>query len=245
PAGHQDSAYLARLIAEQGITTMHFVPSMLQIFLEEKELAMRCASLRRVICSGEALPLELQERFFARLGAELHNLYGPTEAAIEVTYWDCERDTRLSCVPIGRPIANTHIYLLDRELRPVPVGVAGELYIAGAGLARGYMNRADLTAEKFIPDPFSSEPGARMYNSGDLARYLPDGAIDFLGCVDQQVNLRGQRIELGENEAVLDQHPSILQSAVILHTDARGEQRLVAYVTTEPGHTFMTQDMRE
>jgi amino acid adenylation domain-containing protein len=245
PGGHQDSAYLAGLIAEQRITVTHFVPSMLQLFLEEKELATRCASLRRVICSGEALPLELQERFFARLGAELHNLYGPTEAAIEVTFWDCERDSPLTCVPIGRPVANTQIYLLDKELRPVPVGVAGELYIAGAGLARGYNNRADLTAEKFIPDPFSSEPGARMYCAGDLARYLPDGAIDFLGRVDQQVKLRGQRIELGEIEGALDQHPSILQSAVVLHEDARGGQRLVAYATTEPGHTFTTRDMRE
>ena len=245
PGGHQDSAYLAGLIAERRITVTHFVPSMLQLFLEEKELATRCASLRRVICSGEALPLELQERFFARLGAGLHNLYGPTEAAIEVTYWDCERESPLTCVPIGRPIANTQIYLLDRELRPVPVGVAGELYIAGAGLARGYNNRADLTAEKFIPDPFSSEPGARMYCSGDLARYLPDGAIDFLGRADQQVKLRGQRIELGEIEGALDQHPSVLQSAVVLHADARGGQRLVAYATTEPGRDFTTRDMRE
>lgn len=244
PEGHQDSAYLLDLIAKQEITTIHFVSSMLQIFLEETELAS-CSSLKRVLCSGEALPLELQERFFARLGADLYNLYGPTEAAIEVTWWECTRDNRLSCVPIGRPIANTRIYLLDDKLRPVPVGVAGELYIAGDAVARGYLNRFDLTAEKFIPDPYGCKPGALMYRSGDLARYLPDGEIEFLGRVDQQVKLRGQRIELGEIEAALDQHSLILLSAVILHKDFRGEQRLVAFVTTEYGEAFTTREMRE
>ena len=242
PEGHQDSAYLLELIANQEITTIHFVSSMLQMFLEERDLAS-CRSLKRVLCSGEALPLELQERFFARLGADLHNLYGPTEAAIEVTWWACTRDNKHACVPIGRPIANTRIYLLDDKLRPVPVGIAGELYIAGDAVARGYLNRFDLTAEKFIPDPYS--PGARMYRSGDLARYLADGEIEFLGRVDHQVKLRGQRIELGEIEAALDQHSFILQSAVILHKDFRGEQRLVAFVTTESGETLTTREMRE
>jgi acyl-coenzyme A synthetase/AMP-(fatty) acid ligase len=244
PEGHQDSAYLLELIAKQEITTIHFVASMLQIFLEEKNLES-CRSIKRVLCSGEALPVDLQERFFARLGADLYNLYGPTEAAIEVTWWACTRDNKLSCVPIGRPIANTRIYLLDNKLQPVPVGVAGELYIAGDAVARGYLNRFDLTAEKFIPDPYGDKPGARMYRSGDLARYLPDGAIEFLGRVDQQVKLRGQRIELGEIEAALDQHSFILQSAVILHKDFRGEQRLIAFVTTEPGTTLTTREVRE
>jgi amino acid adenylation domain-containing protein len=244
PEGHQDSAYLLDLITRQEITTIHFVSSMLQLFLEETELS-NCRSIKRVLCSGEALPLELQERFFARLDAELHNLYGPTEAAIEVTWWQCTRDNKLSSVPIGHPIANTRIYLLDDKLRPVPVGIAGELYIAGEAVARGYLNRFDLTAEKFIPDLYSSTPGARMYRSGDLARYLANGAIEFLGRVDHQVKLRGQRIELGEIEAALDQHEVILQTAVILHRDFRGEQRLVAFVTTESGADFTTREMRE
>ena len=181
PGGHKDAAYLASLIREEKITTMHFVPSMLSAFLEQGGLAASCASLKRVICSGEALSFELQQRFFSFLPAELHNLYGPTEAAVDVTYWACERDSRLRTVPIGRPIANTQIYILDRHLQPVPIGVPGELHIGGIGLARGYHNRPELTAEKFIPDPFRSEPGARLYKTGDLARYLPDGAIEYLG----------------------------------------------------------------
>ena len=157
PGGHQDSAYLARLIAGQGVTTLHFVPSMLQVFLEAPGLE-GCSSLRQVFCSGEALPAELQKRFFERLGADLHNLYGPTEASVDVTFWQCERDRLPRTVPIGRPIANTQIYILDPHLRPSPIGVAGELHIGGAGLARGYLNRPELTAEKFIPNPFQSGP---------------------------------------------------------------------------------------
>ena len=171
PGGHRDPAYLVDLIAEQQITTLHFVPSMLNIFLECAGVE-RCNSLRQVFASGEALPFELQERFFKRLGADLHNLYGPTEAAVDVTYWACRRDSRQSIVPIGRPIANTQIYILDAKLQPVPIGVSGELHIGGIGLARGYLNRPELTAEKFIPDPFSEVPGARLYKTGDLARFL-------------------------------------------------------------------------
>ena len=149
------------------------------------------------------LPFELQQRFFSLLPAELHNLYGPTEAAVDVTFWACERESRLRTVPIGRPIANTQIHILDRHLQPTPIGVPGELHIGGIGLARGYHNRPELTAEKFIPDPFRSEPGARLYKTGDLARYLPDGAIEYLGRLDHQVKIRGFRIELGEIESVL------------------------------------------
>src|SRR6202040_3328345 len=148
--GHKDPDYLLSLIAEERITTLHFVPSMLQIFLHADNLE-RCSSLRRVFCSGEALPLEVQQQFFERCTAELHNLYGPTEAAVDVTSWACRPDYERSIVPIGRPIANTQIYLLDKNLRPVPVGVAGELHIGGVGLARGYLNRSELTAENFIP----------------------------------------------------------------------------------------------
>jgi amino acid adenylation domain-containing protein len=183
PGGHRDSAYLVNTINEKDITTIHFVPSMLQLFLEDWNVGS-CKGLKRVICSGEALPYELQERFFHSLDSELHNLYGPTEAAVDVTYWPCRRHSEVRSVPIGRPVANTQIYILDRRMRPVPVGVPGELHIGGIQVARGYVNRPDLTAGKFIPDPFSAEPGAHLYKTGDLCKFLPDGAIDYLGRLD-------------------------------------------------------------
>ena len=230
PGGHQDSRYLVKLIARERVTTLHFVPSMLSVFLAEPELE-ECRSLRRVICSGEALTKELQERFYAHMRAALHNLYGPTEAAIDVSHWACARgdDERLS-VPIGRPIANIQLYVLDDNLQPVPIGVAGELYIAGAGLARGYLNRPDLTAEKFIANPFGAEAGARMYRTGDAARLLEGGEIEFLGRLDDQLKLRGFRIELGEIESVLAEHPAIGECVVVARDTARdGERRIVAY----------------
>ncbi|HEY9421467.1 MAG TPA: amino acid adenylation domain-containing protein, partial [Thermoanaerobaculia bacterium] len=198
PGGHRDGAYLADTIAARRITTLHFVPSMLQVFLEEPGLE-RCRGLKRVICSGEALPRRLQDRFAERIGTGLHNLYGPTEASIDVTSWACQDDGR-STVPIGRPIANTRIYVLDRSLEPVPEGVAGELCIAGVGLARGYLGRPDLTAERFTPDPVSGF-GERIYRTGDLVRWLPDGSLDYLGRLDHQVKVRGFRVEAGEIEA--------------------------------------------
>ncbi len=233
PGGHQDAAYLTRTIQTEGITTLHFVPSMLQVFLEAPGVEA-CTSLIRVIASGEALPYELQRRFFGRLGAGLHNLYGPTEAAVDVTYWACEAEGKRSVVPIGRPVANTRIHLLDAHLRPVPVGVPGELYIGGVQVARGYLGRPELTAERFTPDPFSAEPGARFYRTGDLARYLPDGAIDFLGRIDHQVKLRGLRIELGEIEAAIAAHPGVREAVVLVRAEgsgALGAVNLVAYVT--------------
>src|SRR5207248_11155961 len=217
---------------EQQISTLHFVPSMLQVFLTEPGLE-RCTSLKRVICSGEALPFELQERFFSRLDVELHNLYGPTEAAIDVTSWRCKRESQDRMVPIGRPIANTQIYILDRFMHPVPIGVPGEMYIGGIGVARGYYNRPELTAEKFIPDPFGKEAGARLFKTGDLARYRPDGAIEFLGRIDYQVKIRGFRIELGEIEIVLGQHPGIKEVVVVAREDIPSEKRLVAYLVSE------------
>ncbi|MEW5860344.1 MAG: amino acid adenylation domain-containing protein [Cyanobacteriota bacterium] len=253
PGGHQDSGYLTQIIAQEQVTTIHFVPPMLQVFLEEPELE-KCQCLKRVICSGEALSYELQQRFFARLDAELHNLYGPTEAAIDVTYWTCQRESELPIVPIGRAIANTQLYILDRHLQPVPVGVPGELHIGGVGLARGYLNRPELTAQKFIPNPFKNLtplppslqgkgencspplPGEglgerfRLYKTGDLARYLPDGNIEFLGRIDNQVKLRGFRIELGEIEAALMHHPAIRETVVLLREDNPGDKRLVAYI---------------
>ncbi len=252
PEGHKDSAYLVRLIAEQQITTLHFVPSMLQLFLEEPDLE-QCASLRRVICSGEALPFELERRFFYRLRAELHNLYGPTEAAVDVTAWACTPDADVGqIVPIGQPIANIRIHLLDQSLNPVPIGVPGELYIAGVGLARGYLNRPDLTAERFVPSPLSVVSGQlqrttdpstslrasngqrttdnRLYRTGDLARYLPTGAIEYLGRIDHQVKIHGFRIELEEIEAALGQHEAVREAVVLAREDRPGDKRLVAYI---------------
>ncbi|GHO60113.1 hypothetical protein KSB_85880 [Ktedonobacter robiniae] len=230
PGGQSDAAYLARLIEEQRISTLHFVPSMLHAFLLEPELEARCQSLKRVICSGEVLTYELQERFFARLKTQLHNLYGPTEAAIDVTYWACQSGSKESVIPIGRPIANTQIYILDEAQQPVPVGVSGELYIGGVGVARGYHQRPELNREKFIPDPSNKDEGARLFRSGDLARYRPDGVIEFLGRIDHQVKIRGFRIELGEIEAALARHAAIHECVVIAREDTPGDKRLVAYI---------------
>lgn len=225
--GYKDSAYLVRLVAQEQVTFAYFVPSMLRVFLEEEGLDA-CACLKRIRCGGEPLSVELQERFFARLGIELHNYYALTEAGTII--WDCRRRDNRRFVPIGRPTANTRVYLLDSRLRLVPIGVPGEICIGGAEMARGYLNRPDLTAEKFIPDPFSDEPGARIYRTGDLARYLPDGNIDFLGRLDHQVKIRGFRIELGEIEAVLSQHPAVRKAVVLASDDVPGDRRLIAYL---------------
>ncbi len=244
PGGHQEPAYLVKLITSQNLSTLHFVPSMLQAFVEEPEL-FQCSSLRRVICSGEALPFELMERFFARLPAvQLHNLYGPTEAAVDVTYWSCQPNSPLNQVPIGCPIANTQIYLLDSYNHPVPIGVPGELHIGGTGLARGYLNRPDLTGERFIPNPFSDDPNARLYKTGDLARYLPDGNLEYLGRIDNQVKIRGFRIELGEIEAVLGQHTKVRENAVVLQETSGADKRLVAYIGPHQRQVIENKELR-
>ncbi|MDM0053598.1 non-ribosomal peptide synthetase/type I polyketide synthase [Variovorax sp. J22R115] len=234
PGGHRDRDALVHTIAVHGITTLHFVPSMLRQFLEARDLARCRATLRRVFCSGEALPFELQQRVFERLDVELHNLYGPTEAAVDVTHWRCRRDTALQTVPIGRPIANTRIHLLDRNGQPVPIGLPAQLHIGGVAVARGYRNRLDLTAEKFVPDPWADAPGARMYRTGDLCRWRPDGNIDYLGRIDTQVKLRGQRIELGEVQATLRAHPQVGDAAVDVerHGD---DARLLAWFVPRNG----------
>lgn len=251
PTGHKDSAYLRTLIQTEQITTVHFVPPMLQVLLDQPDIAA-CRSLRRVICSGEALPYELQERCFAQLGSsELHNLYGPTEAAVDVTGWSCRRNDTRHIVPIGFPVANTQLYVLDQNLQLVPVGVVGELYIGGVQVARGYLNRPDLTAERFVPNPFETPTvgcapvsrGTRLYRTGDRVRWLPDGAIEYLGRLDMQVKVRGFRIELGEIEAVLLEHPSVRTAVVLLRTDTPGHQRLVAYIVPTALSSFPNLDM--
>jgi amino acid adenylation domain-containing protein/non-ribosomal peptide synthase protein (TIGR01720 family) len=243
PGGHRDSSYLIDVIVEHGVTTIHFVPSMLRLFVEAEGVE-RCQSLKRVIASGEALGYELQERFHQKLEATLDNLYGPTEASVDVTHWECERESDLEVVPIGRPVANTQIYILDQYLNLAPIGAAGELHIGGKSLARGYNGRAGLTAERFIPSPFSREPGARLYQTGDLARQLPNGSIEYLGRIDHQVKVRGFRIELGEIEAALDQHPLVSESVVVAREDGPGQRRLVAYVVASHGETISASELR-
>jgi amino acid adenylation domain-containing protein len=234
PGGHKDAAYLRKLVATERVTVMHFVPSMLAMFLADADLT-GCGSLRAVVCSGEELPADLARACVEALpGAELHNLYGPTEAAVDVSAWHCEPEAlrHAARVPIGAPIANTALYVLDAAMAPVPVEVPGELYIGGAGLARGYLGRPALTAERFVPDPYGP-PGSRLYRTGDLARRRPDGTLDFLGRLDTQVKLRGLRIELGEIEAALRALPAVRDAAVIVREDRPGDKRLAAYVTPD------------
>ncbi|HVS37748.1 MAG TPA: amino acid adenylation domain-containing protein, partial [Gemmataceae bacterium] len=248
PDGHKDGAYLTRLIAEQKVTTLHFVPSMLEVFLQEPGLDA-CHCIRRIICSGEALPYNVQQRCFARLSAELHNLYGPTEAAIDVTAWACRRDDPRTIVPIGYPIRNVRIHILDERLQPVPAGESGELHIGGIAVGRGYLNRPELTAERFIPDPFGDDPADRLYKTGDLARWLPDGAIEYLGRLDHQVKIRGFRIELGEIESVLTEDPAVRSAVVTAREDQPGDKRLVAYIvpaaSTDAAHQEQVAQWRE
>ncbi|WP_439740574.1 amino acid adenylation domain-containing protein [Bradyrhizobium japonicum] len=228
PGAHRDPDALVDLIISQRITTVHFVPSMLVSFMDAKSVD-RCTSLRRVLCSGEALPAASVHRVRRVLPwTGLHNLYGPTEAAIDVTAWSCPAEFDEAIVPIGRPIANTRVYLLDGHGEPVPFGAVGELCIGGAGVARGYLNRPELTAERFIASPFVD--GDRLYRTGDLARYLADGNLEFLGRNDEQVKIRGFRIEPGEIAARLLEHPAVGDAVVVAREDGRGEQRLVAYV---------------
>jgi len=229
PGRHGDSRYLVELIEKERVTTLHFVPSMLSQFLEDPEVE-KCVSLRQVICSGEALPATVQEHFFTRMNAELHNLYGPTEASVDVTYWKCLRGEGDRAVPIGRPIANTQMYVLDQHLNALPVGVKGDLYIGGVGLGRGYQNRPELTADKFIPDSLGTEAGQRLYKTGDLARYRADGSLGFLGRGDFQVKVRGFRIELGEIEGALQSHEGIREAVVVARKSREGDHRLVAYL---------------
>ncbi len=225
PDAHRDPTELARLIQAHRITTAHFVPSMLDAFLSAP--ASEGLQLRRVFTSGEALDASLRDRFHGRVHAELHNLYGPTEAAVDVSYWPASAQDRARPVPIGFPVWNTRLYV-DARMQPLPVGVAGDLYLGGVQLARGYLGRDDLTAERFLADPFL--PGERIYRTGDVARWRSDGAVEYLGRSDHQVKLRGLRIELGEIEAALRELPGMERVEVLLRQDAPGDARLVAYV---------------
>jgi amino acid adenylation domain-containing protein len=238
----KDMPRLVRTLAAHGVTRLILVPSLLRTLLDTyRDLSHRLPSLKLWFAGGETLSRDLVQRFRQCLPhSRLVNLYGATEASDDTTWYDASlAPPELACVPIGRPIANTQVYVLDQHRQAVPIGVAGELYVGGAGLTRGYLNRPELTAERFIPHPFSREPGARLYRTGDLVRYRPDGHLEYLGRIDHQVKLRGVRIELGEIEAALAQHPAVREAAVVAHEDGPGGPRLVAYVvpTQEPGPT--------
>ncbi|MBX7222933.1 MAG: amino acid adenylation domain-containing protein [Blastocatellia bacterium] len=230
PGGQQDGLYLAELLVNQKITVMDLVPSLLEALLDDPQVVAG-NSLRRLQCGGEALSLGLRDRILSETRAELFNLYGPTETTISSTFFQCQPGQNGRQVPIGRPIANTQVYVLDRNWQPVPTGIPGELFIGGAGVARCYHNQPARTAERFLPDPFSGVPGSRLYATGDRVRFLADGTLEFLGRVDDQVKVRGYRIELGEIETVLKEHP-LVQEAVVLARPFNKGTRLVGYITT-------------
>ncbi len=242
PQGHKDPVYLRRIIQQRGVTTLHFVPSMLQLFLSHPGVSA-CRSLKRVICSGEALPASLVRRFSTLLpDSRLFNLYGPTEAAIDVTEWEWNGHNleQNQTPPIGRPIWNTRIYILNEAYQPVPPGVEGEIHIGGVGVARGYLNRPHLTAARFVASPFVYD---RLYKTGDLGRFLTDGNIEYLGRNDFQLKINGCRIELGEIESRLLEHERVREVVVMAREHQPGGKRLVAYYTTTDDQEIPARDL--
>jgi nocardicin nonribosomal peptide synthetase NocB len=228
----KDPVYLAERVEAEGVTLLHFVPSLLRTFVDLVP-AGRCGSLRHVACGGEALAAGVSRRFLERFAARLHHWYGPTEAAISVTSWECRRDWAGGALPIGRPIAGARLAVLDEQLRPVPIGVAGEICLGGTPLARGYLGLPDVTAASWVPDPAPGAGGARLYRTGDLARILPDGQLEFAGRLDSQVKIRGHRAEPGEVEAVLLAHPGVAEAVVVAYEPRPEERLLAAYVRLE------------
>jgi acyl-coenzyme A synthetase/AMP-(fatty) acid ligase len=241
PGGAHDGAALRRAIQENGVTTMQAVPSVLRALLEQQAFA-GCGTLRRIFCGGEKLDAALQERFYGEVGAELTVLYGCTETAIDATHHNCRAGA--AAVPIGRPIANTRVYILNERVEPVPVGVPGRLYVAGLSVARGYWNDPALTAERFVRDPFADGPGARAYCTGDLARWLPGGEIEFLGRADHQLKVRGFRIEPSEIEQALRRHAGIREAAAGARRDRAGNARVIAWVVREPEATTQIGELK-
>jgi len=239
PGGQRDAEYVVQTIVDQRIGTVGFAPSMLKVMLDMPRFT-QCGHIRRVLVYGQVLSPGVQENLFARMPhTRLHNLYGPTEASITVTEWQCERGDARRSVPIGRPMTNAEIYILDAGLEPVPIGVAGEIYIGGVCVSNGYHDRPDLTAERFLPHPFRREGGERVYRTGDIARFSPDGVIEYIGRRDHQLKIRGVRVELEEIEAALDGLPAVRESVVVARVDADGEPRLTAYVATDNGTSHL------
>ncbi|MEO8664516.1 MAG: amino acid adenylation domain-containing protein, partial [Ignavibacteria bacterium] len=244
PEGHKNNKYLLDAVIEKKITIIHFVTSMLAMFLEESGIE-KCTSLRLFVSSGEEVTIPVQNLFFSKFkNLELHDLYGPTETSVHVTYWKCDKDTKLTTVPIGKPVANTQAYILDSYEKPVPVGVPGELHIGGDQVARGYYKRDELTSERFIPDPFSKNDGAKLYKTGDLVRFLSDGNIQYFGRKDNQIKLRGFRIELGEIENVINKFTGVKISVVIARDYNEGDKRLIAYIVADDENKFSITELK-
>jgi amino acid adenylation domain-containing protein len=244
PGGHRNSDYLKEVITEKAITVIHFVPSMLEVFLQETAQDS-FPQLKRVLCSGEALKPAQASLFYKKLNhVTLYNLYGPTEAAVDVSCWEVPKEPEyLRSVAIGYPVSNTQIYIVNKNNHLQPTGITGELCIGGIQVARGYLNRENLTKEKFVPDPFSLLPDARMYRTGDMARWLPDGCVEYIGRIDEQVKIRGYRIELGEIERVLQQSNLVQQGVVLAGEDSTGNIRLTGYVVT--GDSFNQEAVKD
>ncbi|MBT2400793.1 non-ribosomal peptide synthetase [Streptomyces sp. ISL-100] len=229
PSQQLDTGALVRLIRDREIVLYGAVPSVNAVLMEHPEIG-ECTSLRHLLSGAEPLTGRLQQAVHQRLSASVANLYGPTETTIDATYWQCARDRDPQAAPIGRPVDNLRVYLVDSDGQLVPPGVPGEICVAGVGLARGYHRRPGLTAERFVPDPFSAVPGGRLYRTGDLGRWRPDGAIEFLGRADQQVKVRGFRVELGEIESVITMSDQVRDAVVVARPDGENSSRLIAYV---------------
>lgn len=248
PGSEKNPSALIDNIVNNKVTVIHFVPSMLQVFLHYLEtdpnLISQLVSLRQVFVSGEALTISQRTLFYKLLpDVSLMNLYGPTEASIDVTFYDCIEEHFVGSVPIGKPIDNTRIYILDEKKTMVPIGIAGKLYISGVGLSRGYLNKPELTSEKFVENPF--EDGGRMYDTGDLARWLPDGNIEYLGRNDFQLKIRGYRIELGEIETNILHFSPAIKQVIADAKEVNGEKVLVSYYATNQGSTINKTELRE
>ncbi|MEU8263750.1 amino acid adenylation domain-containing protein [Micromonospora sp. NPDC048999] len=241
---HRDPAVLVRAAAEHEVTVLQLVPSVLQLVVNEPELA-DCTALRLVCSAGEPLPAALAERLLDVRDVELYNTYGPTECSIDSTAWRYRRGGPEGVVPIGAALPNVEVFVVDADDQLVPVGVPGELCVGGAGLARGYLGRGDLTAERFTPHPYAATPGARWYRTGDLARWRADGTLEFVGRLDAQVKVRGVRVEPGEVEAVLAAHPSVAAAVVTTHRGAVGDLELVAYVVPADGAEVSGETLRD
>ena len=234
PGGQREPDYLVKMILRHEVTVASFVPPTLRMVIEEESFPS-VRTLRLAFCGGEVMPLDLMLRFQYRSSAQLVNLYGPTEATVYCAGWVCDRHWRDLAPPIGKPIFNTQIHILDEKRKPVPVNCIGEIYLAGHGLARGYINRPSITAERFVANPFAEDPSSRMYRSGDLGFWNPDGTVSFVGRVDDQIKLRGFRIEPAEIETVLLGIPEISQALLICREDTPGDQQLVAYCIAKQG----------
>lgn len=245
PDGHKNNSYLIEVVTKKKITIIHFVTSMLSLFLEENDID-KCKSLRLFVSSGEEVTIPVQKLFFEKFtDLELHDLYGPTETSVHVTYWKCDKNTKLNTVPIGRPVANTQAYILDSYNKPVPVGIAGELHIGGDQVAKGYFHRPELTEEKFISDPFVKSEGAKLYKTGDLVRFFADGNIEYLGRKDNQIKLRGFRIELGEIENALNEFNGVKSSVVIAKDFSSYDKRLIAYYVSADGNEISVSELKK